>query len=285
MDVTLVNRSVFDLPSKQRVGAIVYDGASDMQIWPGPGPDKELLEHYGEDLQRALDAELKQTGADALDKGAVIRVHPGRLHCNFLAWVATRDPEPGTERASAPGEDAIKEAVIAALEFAAERSVERIAFPPLGTGTDELAPADRLAIIVEAAEVYQAKRTEAGEPPVVEEVLVCEANGPAFRAAKKAVQGKAKVQGPPEKAAKKKATKKRTTRKKASTAKPKVTAEEVASYKAGAAVYSPKSSYVTGDFLNHTKFGFGKVLEVPMPDRISVVFEDGAVKTLLHGRD
>ncbi|MEM1418374.1 MAG: macro domain-containing protein [Myxococcota bacterium] len=283
MDVTLVNRSVFDLPSKQRVGAIVYDGTADMQLWPGPGPDKELQEHYGDDLQRNLDAELKQTGDTVLEPGAVIRVHPGRLHCNFLAWVALRDPEPGTERSTAPAAEAVRAAVLTALEFAAERSVERVAFPAIGSGTGELERGERLAIVVEAAEAYQAKRTEEGKPPVVEEVLVCEANGPAFRAAKKAVKGKAKVAEKEAAPAKKKAAKK-TTRKRSTPAKPKITADELATHKASAETYSPRNTYVTGDFFNHTKFGLGKVLDVPMPDRISVVFEDGALKTLLHGR-
>ena len=60
MEVTLVHRSIYALPSNQRVGCIVYDGAGDMQLWPGPGPDLELTEHYGDTLQRALDTELRQ---------------------------------------------------------------------------------------------------------------------------------------------------------------------------------------------------------------------------------
>ena len=68
MEVTLVNRSVYDLPSRQRVGCIVYDGAADMQLWPGPGPDSDLHEHYGDGLQRALDAELKQVEGRLLER-------------------------------------------------------------------------------------------------------------------------------------------------------------------------------------------------------------------------
>ena len=60
MDVSFVRASVFDLPSRQRVGALFFDGAADMQLWPGPGPEGDLAREFGEGLQRALDVELKK---------------------------------------------------------------------------------------------------------------------------------------------------------------------------------------------------------------------------------
>lgn len=112
MEVTLVNRLVYDLPSKQRVGCIAYDGAADMQLWPGPGPDSELRERYGDELQRSLDRELRTVDGRMLEVPSVIRVHRGRLHCNFLAWIATRPAELGTKREPAPRAEVLREGVM-----------------------------------------------------------------------------------------------------------------------------------------------------------------------------
>ncbi|MEM9070710.1 MAG: hypothetical protein AAGE52_19540 [Myxococcota bacterium] len=286
MDVTLTNLSVYSLPSKQRVGCIVYDGAADMQLWPGPGPDTELLQHYGDTLQQALDNELKQVPGRKLEVPAVIRVHPGRLHCNFLAWVATRAPEPGSTREPAPKLDMIRDAVVAALEFAAQRNVVRIAFPALGGGPDELSKEDRLVIIVKAAHAYHEACIKEGRAPVVEEVLVCEASGPSFRKARDKVRGLAKAA---EREVKKKAaTKKKTTRKKKPAAKtraaPRLTAEEASAARGSAEKYSMKTTYAAGDFFVHPKFGVGKVVDLPAPGQMMVSFEDGTERKLVHSR-
>jgi len=282
MEVTLVNRSVYQLPSKQRVGCIAYDGAADMQLWPAPGTDRDLQESYGDNLQRALDNELKQVDGKLLEIPSVIRVHPGRLHCDFLAWIATRPPEPGTERQPAPDAELLRASVTKTLEFAAERHVERIAFPALGAGPGELPREERLAIIVKAAHAYHDACTADGRSPGVEEVLVCEASGPAFRAAKSKVYGLAKAAEKPA-PAKKKATKKRATRKRAP-AKPKLTPDEVESARGSAEKYSMKRTYAVGDFFVHPKFGIGKVLEHPSHGAILVLFETGEQKRMVHAR-
>ena len=289
MEVTLVNRSVYELPSKQRVDCLVYDGTADMQLWPGPGPDRDLLDAYGDDLQRSLDVELKQVEGRLLEIPSVIRVQPGRLHCNFLAWIATRAPEPGSDREPAPNVEVLKEAVLAALRFASERNVERIAFPALGAGYQEESREDRLVAIVQAAHEYHEQCAAEGRAPGVEEVLVCEASGPAFRTAKKRLAGLAKAAEPeaPKKAAKKtakKAAKKRSTSTRKSTAKPKITADELEKAQLSAAPYSMKANYIIGDFFNHPKFGIAKVIDIPAPGSVAVVFEDGALKRMVHQR-
>jgi O-acetyl-ADP-ribose deacetylase (regulator of RNase III) len=294
MEVTLVQRSIYDLPSKRRVGAIVFDGAADMQLWPGPGPERELQEHYGDGLQRALDNELRQVEGQRLPLGAVIRVHPGRLHCDFLAWVASRPPEPGTTRSPAPPAEVLREGVLTALRFAAERSVERIAFPALGAGPQELGRPDRLALIVEAAHAYQAERKKAGRPPVVEEVFVCEPAGPVFREAKRRIGDKAsaeeKVLRPPEQAGKKQRRRRlasKTGGKKSSKArsrKPKLTAEEALKARDTGLSYSMRTTFEEGDLFMHSKFGAGKVVGLPAPGQILCVFEDGSERKLVHGR-
>lgn len=295
MEVTLVHRSVYAIPSNQRVGCIVYDGAADMQLWPGPGPDLELTEHYGDDLQRALDTELRQVEGRLLSIPSVVRVHPGRLHCNFLAWVASRPPEPGTERAPAPGDELIRQAVVEALRFAAQRGVERIAFSALGAGPGELPRAERLALVVRAAHAYQDECTKAGRAPVVEEVLVCE-SGPAFREARQRVAHLARAE---EREARVAAAPKPTPKKSTSSSPsggrgrvaspvkhraPALTPEEIARVKGSGERYDMRRVYGEGDFFVHPKFGVGKVVSVPEPQQMSCVFEDGSERKLVHAR-
>ncbi len=294
MEVTLVQRSIYDLPSKRRVGAIVFDGAADMQLWPGPGPERELQEHYGDGLQRALDNELRQVEGQKLPIGAVIRVHPGRLHCNFLAWIASRSPEPGTTRSPAPPAEVLREGVLAALRFAAERSVEKIAFPALGAGPNELGRPERLALIVEAAHAYQAECKKAGRSPIVEEVFVCEPAGPIFREAKRRIGDEATAEEkqlrPREQADKKQRRRRlasKTGSKKSSKArsrKPKLTAEEALKARDTGLTYSMRTTFAEGDLFMHKKFGAGKVVGLPAPGQILCVFEDGSERKLVHGR-
>ena len=289
MDVTLVNRSVYSLPSNQRVGAIVYDGAADMQLWPGPGPDTELLEHYGDELQRALDTELKQIEGRLLEIPSVVRVHPGRLHCNFLAWMATRPSEPGTSRSPAPDGELLTRAVVGALQFAAERNVQRIAFPALGAGPGELPKAERLAIVVKAAHAYHEQCISAGKAPVVEEVLVCEASVVAVREARSKVRGLAKAA---ERETRKASSLPKKTRKTSSSrsgktktrAAPRLTADEASAQRGVAEMYSMKITYAEGNFFVHPKFGVGKVVGIPASGQILVSFEDGSERKMVHGR-
>lgn len=283
MDITLLRTSVFDLPSKQRVGAIVYDGAADMQIWPGPGSDSDIKYAHGGEMQRALDTEIKRVPGRELAIGEVIRVHPGRLHCNFLAWVATRPPEPGTKRQPAPSLQVIGQAVESALAFVAERSVERVAFGPFGGGPGEADRVDRLVAIVRAAQAYQKRCSDEGRAPVVEEVLVCEPEGAFYRLAAREVRGVASAETPAPKPRREAApTKKRAPRK--TTKKPSLDPDEVVRHRVSAARYSMKKTYEVDDWMEHPKFGTGKVTEVIVDGGIMVLFADGAAKRLVHGR-
>ena len=162
MDVLFLNSSVFDIPSSKRVGAIVHDGAADLRLWPGPSMDRELNDKYGPGLQKALDVELKQLGKESLEALEVVRVHPGRLHCDFLAWIVTRGVELGGSRDQAPAAEQLTAAVMAILQFASGRSVQRVAFPALGDGPGELSVEERLAIIVKTAHRYEEECFAAG---------------------------------------------------------------------------------------------------------------------------
>ncbi|MBC7174037.1 MAG: hypothetical protein H5U40_16465, partial [Polyangiaceae bacterium] len=183
MDVKLLHTSVYDLPSQLRVGVIAHDGAADMQLWPGRGPDGDLREAWGDRLQAGLDAELRQVPGRELPVPGLVRVGRGRLHCDFLLWIATRPAEHGTEREPAPSLEVVRESIVRALAFVAERSVQRIAIPALGEGPGAADRVDRLVAIIEAAHEYHERCAAEGRAPVVEEVLVCEPIGQHFRAA------------------------------------------------------------------------------------------------------
>ena len=291
MDVTLLSSSVFDIPSSRRVGAIVHDGARDMRLWRGPGWDREVAEHWGGGLQDALKAERDKLGRD-LELGELVRVHPGRLHCDMLLWVATRDPEPGVERRPAPDAETLERVVHRALEFAASRSVERIAFPAIGEGPGELEPAERLAIVVRAAHDYEDRCFKAGRAPVVEEVLVCDPRPRAMSDARRSVARLASAASP--EAAPTEATPARTTsrrrvasggaRTRRKPTAPKLPPDEVTRARVRADPYDRSRTYGAGDWFVHPKFGVGRVETVTQEGHIEVLFEDGQQRKMLHAR-
>ncbi|MFT5354167.1 MAG: O-acetyl-ADP-ribose deacetylase (regulator of RNase III) [Polyangiales bacterium] len=290
MEVTLLNRSAYTIPSKKRVDAIVFDGARDMQIWPGPGLEAKIREHYGDDLQRALDAELKQVPGRMLDIPSVIRVHQGRLHCNFLLWAATREPEPGSTRSPAPGLKMIDRIVTMSLDFALERHVKRIAFPALGGGPGEASVEDRLVTIVKAAQAYYDKAYEEGRALGIEEVIVCVPSAPVFRNVHSRVRNMVKVGALPAPPPSEKkpvrrraaggASKAKTTKAK----KPTGLSMAEANENSGAAKYNMRATYAENDFFTHPKFGVGKVIGLPAQGQMECSFEDGSVRKLVHSR-
>lgn len=286
MDVLLFNSSVFDIPSSRRVGAVVHDGASDLRLWPGPGWDRELNEAYGGDLQRALDAERRALGKDELELTEVLRVHPGRLHCDMLAWVATRPSEPGSQRQPAPDAALLERAVLSVLEFVATRSVERIAFPALGQGPGELPAAERLAIVVRAAHAYQERCFASGKAPVVEEVLVCEPSPAAVSQARRLVRDLAGAAAP--EPARPAEPKREGRRRVAGASKPRLKKgldpDEVSRRRITAEPYDRSRDYTIGDWFTHPKFGAGRVEQVTQEGHIEVLFEDGEKRKMVHRR-
>lgn len=290
MEVTLLNRSAFAIPSKKRVDAIVFDGARDMQIWPGPGLEAKIREHYGDGFQRALDAELKQVPGRMLDIPSVIRVHQGRLHCNFLLWAATREPEPGSTRSPAPSLKMIEEVVTMSLDFALSRHVERIAFPALGDGPGAASVEDRLVTIVKAAQAFYDKAYEEGRALGIDEVIVCVPSAPVFRTVHSRVRNIVKVGALPAPLPKEKKPVRRRAAsgsKSSSTKakpKPKGLSMAEANENSGAAKYNMRATYAENDFFTHPKFGIGKVIGLPAPGQMECSFEDGSVRKLVHSR-
>lgn len=284
VDITLVQAPVFKLPTAQRAAAIVYDGTTDMQLWRPPGPDRDLREAYGDGLQDALDKERERIGD--LEPGTAVRLHPGKLHCNFLIWVAGR-PAHGDERPSAaPDIAAIEGLAKAALEFASERGVVRVAFPGLGAGRGEAENHERVAAVVRAANRFKEACFNAGRPAGIEEVLVCEASGASIAKAKRLVARLARSA-----AVEPTASKPRERRTTTSMRKPRVpkappgpSADEIERARGFAEAYDRTHEYVPGEWLIHPNFGIGRVESADPERRIRIVFEGGAEKTLIHAR-
>jgi hypothetical protein len=257
-----------------------------MQLWPGPGPDRELLGLWGEELQRSLDTEVRQLEGQRLPLGGVCRVHPGRLHCDFLAWVATREPEPGATQASAPSRELLVRALVEVFAFCAERNVERIALAALGSGPGELPRADRLVLAAEAAHAYHARCIEEGKAPVVEHVILCEALSDVHREATRRIGKLAKSSEPERRApADAKAKPKAARTRKASGPRVKgLDPDDVARARSMAAAYSMRRTYIVGDWLVHPKFGVGRVEATNAEGAADVLFEDRATRKMVHGR-
>lgn len=294
MDVNLIATSAFDLPSSQRVDAIVHDGTTDLRVWPGPGPDRELLEHYGPELGAVLDRERERLEGGLLPIGSMLRLHRGKLHCDFLLWIATRPPEKAGIQAPAPPREVLEKAVKDALAFVSERHVARVAFRTLGAGPSALDEVERIALIARAANEYHDECYAAGRPTGVEEVLVCHPHASKIASARQMLGRAVKVANLPAPvreetpAPKRRAASKTNTKKSAAAAKrpPRITLtdDEIARARATAGPYDRAHAYSVGDFFLHSKFGVGRVEELTPEGFILVLFESGETKRLLHGR-
>lgn len=296
MDVLLLNSAVYDIPSARRVGAIVFDGAADMQLWPGPSADRDLAEQWGEGLQEALDTQLRQIGVKELGLSDCARVHRGKLHCDFLCWVCSKPSEPGESRSPAPNAETLTRAVTAALEFVAAKAVVRVAFGAIGAGPGELEAAERLAIIVRAARAYEDKCYAEGRPQGIEEVLVCERSSAILANARRRVEALAKGVAAPRPApasdappAKAKSSSSRKSGAASAVRKPtrastRLDPDEVAMRRPSAIPYDRTRRFTAGEWLAHPKFGVGRVNEITPEGAMVVLFEDNEQRKMLQNR-
>lgn len=292
MDILLVQGSVYELPTSRRVGVIVHDGTTDLKLWPGPGPDRELATAYGAaELARALDAERAKAGG-AMAPGSLLRLHPGRLHCDFLLWFASRPAESKGFQAPAPAAEAIEKMVIDAIAFAGERNAIRIAFPALGAGPSAIDDAERLALVARAASKHEEQRVQKGQPSRIEEVLVCDPRMSVIAAARKRVGMLAKAP-PPEKPAPGAAPKPAravasggggSKAKPATRGKPRLEEGELSRARAVARPWDRAVTYSVGSWFVHSKFGVGRVEALTVDGFIVCLFEDGEQRKLIHAR-
>jgi hypothetical protein len=291
MDVSLVQGSPYALPTSRRVGVIVHDGATDLRPWPGPGPDRDLSTAYG-DLARVLEQERQRAGG-TLPEGALLRLHPGRLHCDFLLWFASRGPESKGFQAPAPKRDAIEKIVWDALDYAGERNAIQIAFGNLGAGPEQIEDGERLAIVARAATLFYEDRVQKGLPSRIEEVLVCDPRLSVVTAARRRLGALVKppaperpaLGAPPEKAPPRPATAgPKGAAKAAPRTKPRLEDGAIARARSVARPWDRAVKYGVGDWFVHAKFGVGRVDEVTVDGFIVCLFEDGEVRKLIHAR-
>jgi hypothetical protein len=293
VDILLLQASVLHLPSSKRASALVYDGTVDLGLWRPPGPDRDLSDAYGDELRGVLDKERKRVPGQVLPPNGVLRLHPGKLHCDFLIWVGGRPAHGDTEAAAAPNIESITEMTRKVIEFVAQHDVVRVAFPALGKGRGELPVVDRMVAIVKAVAAYKEACFQAGRATHIEEVIVCDPSSVNVSKAKRLVEKLAKAgyaepappapssssapraprsapRAPGEPARKRNA--------------PRLNPEDVARARTRAAAYDRSHNYGEGDFVIHPKFGVGQV-KVVKPERMVVVlFEDGLERTMIHAR-
>jgi O-acetyl-ADP-ribose deacetylase (regulator of RNase III) len=295
VDILLLQASVLHLPSSKRASAIVYDGTQDLGLWRPPNPDRDLWDAYGDDLRAVLDKERKRLSRTGLAIGELLRLHPGKLHCDFLIWVASRPPHGETEASPAPSVETVQEIARRVVEFVAQQDVVRVAFPALGAGRGEAPVADRMAAIVRAVAAYKEACFAAERPTHIEEVIVCDASSANVAKAKRSVEKLARTgyaEPPPAPAAPRVADRTTSSGSKRA-AKPgesrsrkvaRLRPEDVALARARSAPYDRSRNYIEGEFFIHPVFGVGQV-QVVKPERMVVVlFENGEERTMIHSR-
>ncbi|MCS6856966.1 MAG: hypothetical protein NZM37_04570 [Sandaracinaceae bacterium] len=306
MEVAIIQESIFALPSSERVNVIVYDGSTELKLKSGPGPDRELAFAYGQEmLEQVLESERNRLKLP-LPLGSVLRLHPGKLHCDFLLWLALRPPE-SKEGFELENKD-IEEAVEAALEFVIPRNVSRIAFPPLGASAKSRSPGECMALVVQAANRFYSQRLAQGKPNPIEKVVVCDPRPGVIREAKRLLGNATKLiptpapaltePAPSKQASGKSASKegakasarlaatstKSTSTSKPASTKPALDPALVAQAKSNAKAWDRHHRYAVGEWMIHPKFGVGRVEEKsPRDDYIVVLFEDGETRRLIHG--
>ncbi len=267
-------------------------GRAILQLWRGPGPDRDLLEAYGPGLREALDAQREQLEGEALPIPGVVRIHPGRLHCDMLLWLATRPTETGVEREPAPDVDLLRRSVDAALDFVSTRHVQRIAFGALGAGPGEISRPERLATIIEAAQKWAERCFAEGRATGIEEVVVCEPLGSILADARRRVGHLARVAAtpPPKSVAPQRSARSRAARtstggrSRRAAAAPRLDPDATAKARLSAEAYDRTRTYVMGDWLVHPRFGIGRVEQASAEGAMVVLFEDGQQRKLVHGR-
>jgi O-acetyl-ADP-ribose deacetylase (regulator of RNase III) len=293
VDILLLQASVLNLPSSKRASAIIYDGTQDLGLWRPPNPDRDRSDAYGDDLRSVLEKERKRLPDGELAIGELLRLHPGKLHCDFLIWVASRPAHGNTEAAAAPSLEVVQDIARKVVEFVAQQDVVRVAFPALGAGRGEAPVADRMAAIVRAVAAYKEACFAAERPTHIEEVIVCDASSSNVSKAKRMVERLARTgfvepapAPKPAAPARERSSGARTSRtgeaprRKGAKLRP----EDVAMARTRAGAYDRSHVYIEGEYFIHPTFGVGQV-QVVKPERMVVVlFESGEERTMIHGR-
>lgn len=274
----------------------MYDGTQDLGLWRPPNPDRDLWDAYGDDLRAMLEKERKRLGKGRLAIGDQLRLHPGKLHCDFLIWVASRPPHGETEAAPAPSIEVVQDIARRVIEFVAQQDVVRVAFPALGAGRGEASIPDRMAAIVRAVAAYKEACFAAERPTHIEEVIVCDASSANVAKAKRQVERLARtgyVEPTPAPVASRPAERTTSSGSKRAASKPgeakgrkgaRLRPEDIAAARARSAPYDRGREYIEGEFFIHPVFGVGQVQTVKPERMVVVLFENGEERTMIHGR-
>lgn len=288
MDITLIQGSAFTLPTAQRASAIVFGGSQNLATWPGSPVDRELVGLYGPTLPQSLAGERSKLPSGQLEMGQVVRIHPGKLHCDFMVWAATRGAEENGYQGKAAGAEIITKAVLEALSFASQRTAVRLAISPIGAGRDELSESERLVLIVKACQQFEDQGYEGFKSSQLDEVVICSTSYQAITAARASVKNVRTVMtalAKPEPKPKAKAASKASSGKAAPKAKGIVLdPAQIASARSRGEMWDRSRRYGAGEWFVHSKFGAGKVLETLIGDFMKVAFEDGETREMIHNR-
>jgi O-acetyl-ADP-ribose deacetylase (regulator of RNase III) len=255
---------------------------------------------YGDTLQAVLTKERAQLTGGALQLGQAIRLHPGKLRCDYLIWVASRPPHGHTEASDAPDLEAIERMAHAALALACKHGTLRVAFGAAGAGPKAADTAERLAALVRGADAFRAQRLQQGIAVPVEETLVCAPSPAEVAKARRLTARLAKqpTAAPVMNSAARTASAS-SARAGASSARSSGGASsarrgtrvrrldpsllEIARVRAEP--YDRARSYMEGDWFVHPSFGTGQVQQVLGPERmVTALFEDGEERRLIHAR-
>jgi O-acetyl-ADP-ribose deacetylase (regulator of RNase III) len=292
VDILLLNASVLELPTARRASAIVCDGACDLKLWRPPGPDRDLVHAYGDTLQGVLDRERARLGRP-LPLGGTLRLHPGKLRCDFLLWVASHAAHGEVEPAHAPDAAMIERVALEAVRFAEGRDVTRLAFGAVGAGRGALPIEDRLAAVVRGIDAYREQCQLEGKAHVVEEVVVCDRSVAAIGKARRMVASKARqVEPPPPRPTSAAPTRAARTRSPGAQAgssprRPRTRGldpEALLQARGRTQPYDRARQYLAGEWMIHPRFGAGQVREVLADRMVTVLFEDGEERRLVHQR-
>lgn len=303
MDVVFANASVFALPGSQRADAIAYDGTVDLGLWRPPGPDRDLVELYGDTLSSVLAKERALLSSGKLALGAGVRLHPGKLRCDYLIWLGVKPPHGKDEPAPAPALALIEQAVGAALELASKHDTSRVAFGVFGSGPGQAEPSERLAAVVRGAHEFRARLLQKGASTPIEEVLVCSPSSADIAKARRLTARLTKtvaIEPQPRPVERSSARGGGTSgggrgasgsaRSVATPASRKgrsrrLDPAEVSLARTRAQPYDRSRTYHEGEWFMHPTFGAGQVQLVLAGERmVTALFEDGEERKLIHAR-
>jgi len=293
VDIILINAKVLELPISRRAGAIVYDGTADLGLWRPPGPDRDLSDAYGSQLADTL-AKLKTSlPGGELELGQTVRLHPGRLRCDYLIWAASRESHGELEAAAAPGLELLERLAESALQLAAHHDTVRVAFGTAGAGPGAEPAAERMAALVRGANAFRSSLEARGATTSVEEVLVCGPSAADVAKAKRMVERMARPASapplPPPTPARRTASRSGSRSTSGGTrrvARPRgLDPDALMRARGQAGPYDRTETYIEGQWFIHPKFGAGQVQATHVAERmVTVLFEDGQQRRLIHAR-